>query len=55
LRSRLTPVDVATDTLDPMIDAVLSEDTLETMALAYGGGVNLPAPGVVGTVVGRLR
>jgi hypothetical protein len=31
-------VDVATDTLDPMIDCVLSEDTLETMALAYGGG-----------------
>lgn len=31
-------VDVATDALDPMIDCVLSEDTLETMALAYGGG-----------------
>jgi hypothetical protein len=31
-------VDVATDTLDPTIDCVLSEDTLETMSLAYGGG-----------------
>lgn len=45
-------VDVATDTLDPTIDTVLSEDTLETMALAYGGGTitttapTLTAPGV---------
>lgn len=45
-------VDVATDTLDPTIDCVLSEDTLETMSLAYGGGTitttapTLTTPGV---------
>jgi hypothetical protein len=38
-------VDVATDSLDPTIDTTLSEDTLETMLLAYGGGViNTVAP-----------
>lgn len=32
------PLDVATNTLDPRIEATLAEDTLNTMKLAYGGG-----------------
>jgi hypothetical protein len=38
IEEQSNPVDVATDTLDPTIECVLSEDTLETMALAYGSG-----------------
>lgn len=39
IEEQVNPVDVATNTLDPRIEAVLSEDTLETMVTAYGGGV----------------
>lgn len=38
IEEQVNPVDVATNTLDPRIEAVLSEDTLETMVTAYGGG-----------------
>jgi hypothetical protein len=38
IEEQVNPVDVATNTLDPRIEAVLSEDTLETMLIAYGGG-----------------
>jgi hypothetical protein len=38
IEEQVNPVDVATNTLDPRIEAVLSEDTLETMTTAYGGG-----------------
>lgn len=38
IEEQVNPVDVATNTLDPRIEATLSEDTLETMTTAYGGG-----------------
>jgi hypothetical protein len=38
IEEQVNPVDVATNTLDPRIECTLSEDTLETMMLAYGGG-----------------
>lgn len=38
IEEQINAVDVATDALDPTIDTVLSEDTLESMVLAYGGG-----------------
>jgi hypothetical protein len=38
IEEQVNPVDVATNTLDPRIEATLSEDTLETMVTAYGGG-----------------
>lgn len=52
IEEQVNPVDVATNTLDPRIEAVLSEDTLETMTTAYGGGlINVTAatPTVPGT------
>jgi hypothetical protein len=38
IEEQVNPVDVATNTLDPRVEAVLAEDTLETMVTAYGGG-----------------
>ena len=38
IEEQVNPLDVATNTLDPRIEATLAEDTLETMMLAYGGG-----------------
>ena len=38
IEEQVNPVDVATNTLDPRIEATLAEDTLETMITAYGGG-----------------
>lgn len=38
IEEQVNPVDVATNTLDPRIECTLSEDTLDTMMLAYGGG-----------------
>lgn len=38
IEEQVNPVDVATNTLDPRIEATLSEDTFETMVTAYGGG-----------------
>lgn len=52
IEEQVNPVDVATNTLDPRIEATLAEDTLETMVTAYGGGdisVVAPATGVPGT------
>lgn len=52
IEEQVNPLDVATNTLDPRIEATLAEDTLETMVTAYGGGniVETPAAtGVVGT------
>jgi hypothetical protein len=52
IEEQVNPVDVATNTLDPRIEAVLSEDTLETMVTAYGGGlitITAPTPTVPGT------
>lgn len=52
IEEQVNPVDVATNTLDPRIECTLSEDTLETMMLAYGGGTITtvaPGSGTVGT------
>ena len=52
IEEQVNPVDVATNTLDPRIECTLSEDTLETMMLAYGGGsiaTVAPGSGTVGT------
>jgi hypothetical protein len=52
IEEQVNPVDVATNTLDPRIDCTLSEDTLETMMLAYGGGsiaTVSPGSGIPGT------
>lgn len=38
IEEQLNPVDIATTSVDPRIEVTLSEDTLETMKLAYGGG-----------------
>lgn len=38
VEEQVNPLDVATNTLDPRIEATLAEDTLETMMTAYGGG-----------------
>lgn len=38
IEEQLNPVDIATTAVDPRIEMTLSEDTLETMKLAYGGG-----------------
>jgi hypothetical protein len=45
VEEQINAIDVATDALDPTIDTVLSEDTLESMLLAYGGGtLSVTAP-----------
>jgi hypothetical protein len=52
IEEQVNPVDVATNTLDPRIECTLSEDTLQVMALAYGGGTIVtvaPGSGTVGT------
>jgi hypothetical protein len=38
IEEQINAVDVATTALDPRLEITLSEDTLETMKLAYGGG-----------------
>lgn len=38
IEEQLNPVDIATTGIDPRIEVTLSEDTLEVMKLAYGGG-----------------
>lgn len=51
IEEQLNPVDIATTSVDPRIEVTLSEDTLETMKLAYGGGTITtvaPATGVPG-------
>lgn len=51
IEEQVNPVDVATNTLDPRVECTLSEDTLETMMLAYGGGtiaVTAAATGIPG-------
>lgn len=51
IEEQLNPVDIATTSVDPRIEVTLSEDTLETMKLAYGGGTITtvaPASGVPG-------
>lgn len=46
IEEQLNPVDIATTGVDPRIEVTLSEDTLETMKLAYGGGtITTVAPG----------
>lgn len=52
IEEQVNPVDVATNTLDPRIECVLAEDTLNTMMLAYGGGsivTTAPSSTAVGT------
>lgn len=52
IEEQVNPVDVATNTLDPRIEATLAEDTLNTMLTAYGGGTIAtvaPGAGTVGT------
>lgn len=51
IEEQLNPVDIATTSVDPRIEVTLSEDTLEVMKLAYGGGTITtvaPASGVPG-------
>lgn len=51
IEEQLNPVDIATTSIDPRIEVTLSEDTLETMKLAYGGGTITtvaPASGIPG-------
>jgi hypothetical protein len=51
---QITPVDKRTKDLNFTIEVELSEDTVETMLLAYGGGVittTAPASGVTGVKV----
>lgn len=51
IEEQANPVDVAVNTLDPRIEVTLSEDSLETMRIAYGGGTITtvaPASGVQG-------
>lgn len=51
IEEQLNPVDIATTAIDPRIEVTLSEDTLEIMKLAYGGGTITtvaPASGVPG-------
>lgn len=38
IEEQMNPTDIATTALDPRLEITLSEDTLETMKLAYGGG-----------------
>jgi hypothetical protein len=38
IEEQVNPVDVAVNTLDPRIEVTLSEDSLEAMRIAYGGG-----------------
>ena len=38
VEEQMNAVDVATTALDPRLEITLSEDTLETMKIAYGGG-----------------
>jgi len=38
IEEQLNPVDIATTSVDPRIEVTLSEDTLETMKLAYSSG-----------------
>lgn len=45
IEEQVNPLDVATNTLDPRLEATLAEDTLETMTTAYGGGeIEVVAP-----------
>lgn len=47
IEEQLTPVSVNTTGLDISFDTVLSEDTLQTMQVAFGGGtITTTAPGV---------
>lgn len=47
VEEQLTPVDVATTGVDMAAEVVLSEDTINTMIIAYGGGTKvITAPGV---------
>lgn len=39
IEEQMNAVDIATTSVDPRIEVTLAEDTLETMKLAYGGGV----------------
>jgi hypothetical protein len=51
IEEQFNPVDIATTSVDPRIEVTLSEDTLETIKLAYGGGTITtvaPATGVPG-------
>lgn len=50
VEEQVNPLDVATNTLDPRIEATLAEDTLETMMTAYGGGEITEVAAAVGQV-----
>lgn len=50
IEEQVNPVDVATNTLDPRIEATLAEDTLDTMITAYGGGSVVTVAAASGTV-----
>lgn len=51
IEEQVNPLDVKTQTLDPRLEITLSEDTLETMRIAYGGGTiseTTPGAGQIG-------
>jgi hypothetical protein len=51
IEEQVNPVDVAVNTLDPRIEVTLSQDDLDTIRVAYGGGTITtvaPASGVPG-------
>jgi len=50
IEEQMTPVDVTTSSMDVRVEVSLSEDTLETMKLAYGGGTITTTAAGVGTI-----
>lgn len=52
VEEQLTPVQVNTTSLDISMDMVLSEDTLETMVYAYGGG-SIVTTAAASAVIGK--
>jgi len=50
IEEQLTPVSVNTTGIDLSMDMILSEDTLETMQLAFGGGVITTTAAGVGAI-----
>lgn len=56
IEEQVNPVDVAVNSMDPRIEITLSEDSLETMRIAYGGGdVAVTAPGTTTPGVRELN
>jgi len=50
IEEQMTPVDVTTTSMDVRVEATLSQDTLDTMKLAFGGGTITTTAAGVGTI-----